>query len=98
MLYPTMESLVKMVGNRYLLVNITAHRAREIAEEAMENGQKLEKSRSRLQWNRSTKKASEDRPSRPRPLRKRHQKKRKKQSNEPRLNRRDRRKGGGLAW
>ena len=43
MLYPTMESLVKMVGNRYLLVNITAHRAREIAEEAMENGQKLEK-------------------------------------------------------
>lgn len=43
MLYPTMESLVKMVGNRYLLVNITAHRAREISEEAMENGQKLTK-------------------------------------------------------
>ncbi len=43
MLYPTMESLVKMVGNRYLLVNITAHRAREISEEAMENGQKLPK-------------------------------------------------------
>lgn len=43
MLYPTMESLVKMIGNRYLLVNITARRAREIAEEAMENGQKLEK-------------------------------------------------------
>ena len=42
MLYPTLESLVNIVGNRYLLVNITAKRAREIAEEAIENGQKLE--------------------------------------------------------
>ena len=41
MLYPTLESLVNIVGNRYLLVNITK-RAREIAEEAIENGQKLE--------------------------------------------------------
>ena len=42
MLYPTLESLVNIVGNRYLLVNITAKRAREIAEEAIESGQKLE--------------------------------------------------------
>ena len=42
MLYPTLESLVNIVGNRYLLVNITAKRAREIAEEAIENGQKRE--------------------------------------------------------
>lgn len=42
MLYPTLESLVNIVGNRYLLVNITAKRAREIAEEAIESGHKLE--------------------------------------------------------
>jgi DNA-directed RNA polymerase subunit omega len=29
-----MNDLLKKVGNRYLLVNIAAHRAREIAEEA----------------------------------------------------------------
>ena len=42
MLYPTLESLVNIVGNRYLLVNVTAKRAREIANLAAENGQKLE--------------------------------------------------------
>ena len=42
MLYPSLESLLKVVGNRYLLVNITAHRAREIAEQANEAGIKLD--------------------------------------------------------
>jgi len=41
MLYPTLDSLVKIVGNRYLLVNLTAKRAREIAEKAVEEGYKL---------------------------------------------------------
>jgi DNA-directed RNA polymerase, omega subunit len=34
MLYPSMHELLKKVGNRYLLVNIAAKRAREIAEDA----------------------------------------------------------------
>ncbi|MBR7137131.1 MAG: DNA-directed RNA polymerase subunit omega [Clostridia bacterium] len=42
MLYPTLESLVNIIGNRYLLVNVTAKRAREIANAAAENGEKLE--------------------------------------------------------
>ena len=42
MLYPTLESLVDIIGNRYLLVNVTAKRAREIANAAAENGEKLE--------------------------------------------------------
>jgi DNA-directed RNA polymerase subunit omega len=41
MLYPTLDSLTKKVGNRYLLVNITAKRAREIAEKAANEGTKL---------------------------------------------------------
>jgi DNA-directed RNA polymerase subunit omega len=41
MLYPTLNSLTKKVGNRYLLVNIVAKRAREIAEKAAEEGVKL---------------------------------------------------------
>lgn len=34
MLYPSMNDLLKKVGNRYLLVNIAAKRARDIADEA----------------------------------------------------------------
>ncbi len=34
MLYPSMSELLKKVDNRYLLVNLTAKRAREIAEQA----------------------------------------------------------------
>ncbi len=34
MLYPSMHELLKKVGNRYLLVNIAAKRARDIAEDA----------------------------------------------------------------
>ena len=43
MLYPPMGSLVEKVGSRYLLVNLVAHRAREIANEAEEEGEILEK-------------------------------------------------------
>ncbi len=43
MLYPPMASLVEKVGSRYLLVNLVARRARDIANAADENGEKLEK-------------------------------------------------------
>ena len=41
MLYPTLDSLVEKIGNRYLLVNVTAKRAREIAQEAADQGIRL---------------------------------------------------------
>ncbi len=41
MLYPTLDSLIEKIGNRYLLVNVTAKRAREISEEAAAQGIKL---------------------------------------------------------
>ena len=41
MLYPTLSDLTKKVGNRYLLVNEVAHRARKIAKKAYENVYKL---------------------------------------------------------
>ena len=34
MLNPSMQELMKRVGNRYLLVNLAAQRARDIADEA----------------------------------------------------------------
>ena len=37
MLYPSMNDLLKQVDSRYLLVNLTARRARAIAEEAKIN-------------------------------------------------------------
>lgn len=43
MLYPPMAALVEKVGSRYLLVNLVARRARDIANTAEENGEKLEK-------------------------------------------------------
>jgi len=43
MLYPPMASLVEKVGSRYLLVNLVARRARDIANEADEAGERLEK-------------------------------------------------------
>ena len=43
MLYPPMASLVDKVGSSYLLVNVVARRAREIADEVEENGDSLEK-------------------------------------------------------
>ena len=36
MLNPSMQELMKRVGNRYLLVNLAAQRARDIADEAEE--------------------------------------------------------------
>ena len=43
MLYPPMASLVDKVGSRYLLVNLVARRARDIANNAEESGEILEK-------------------------------------------------------
>ena len=43
MLYPSMPTLLEKVNSRYLLVNVIAKRAREIAEDAEENGEHLEK-------------------------------------------------------
>ncbi len=42
MLYPPMNSLLEQVPSRYMLVNVVAQRARQIAIEAEENGVKLE--------------------------------------------------------
>lgn len=46
MLYPAMSLLNKYVENRYLLVNVVARRARQIAEQADEEGYPSAKSRS----------------------------------------------------
>jgi len=43
LLYPSMSELLKRIDSRYLLVNVVAHRAREIADEADEAGEILEK-------------------------------------------------------
>lgn len=43
MIYPSIPELLKNVNSRYLLVNVIAHRAREIAEYAEENEISLEK-------------------------------------------------------
>lgn len=42
MLKPSMQELLKKVGNRYLLVNLAAQRARDISEEAEENSDILD--------------------------------------------------------
>ena len=41
MLYPPVADLLKDVKSRYLLVNVVAQRARQIAEEAEEVGEEL---------------------------------------------------------
>ena len=41
MLKPSMQDLMKRVGNRYLLVNLAAQRARDIADQAEETGEEL---------------------------------------------------------
>lgn len=41
MLYPAMSTLNQYVENRYLLVNVVARRARQIAEKADEEGTPL---------------------------------------------------------
>ena len=42
MLYPAMNQLTAYVPNRYMMVNVVARRARQIAEDAEENFTKLE--------------------------------------------------------
>lgn len=42
MLKPSMNELMSKVGNRYLLVNLAAQRARDIAQEAENAGEVLE--------------------------------------------------------
>lgn len=42
MLYPPMKDLLKKVSSRYELVNVVAHRARQIAFEAEERGDCLD--------------------------------------------------------
>ncbi len=41
MLYPPIAKLLKNVQSRYLLVNVVAHRAREIAAEAEQTQEEL---------------------------------------------------------
>ena len=43
MLYPAMNKLTSYVPNRYMLVNVVARRARQIAETAEETGEHLTK-------------------------------------------------------
>ncbi len=42
MLKPAMKSLLKQVPSRYMLVNVVAHRARQIAGQAEDEGTSLE--------------------------------------------------------
>ena len=42
MLYPAMNQLTSVIPNRYLLVNVVAHRAREISTEAALAGEPLD--------------------------------------------------------
>ena len=42
MLYPPMNKLLEQVPSRYMLVNVVAQRARQIASEAAENGISLD--------------------------------------------------------
>lgn len=42
MLYPAMNKLTANVPNRYLLVNVVARRARQIAQEAEDIGEKMD--------------------------------------------------------
>ena len=41
MLYPPVADMLKNVDSRYLLVNVVAHRARQIAQEAEAFGEEL---------------------------------------------------------
>ena len=42
MLYPAMTKLTEHIPNRYMMVNVVARRARQIAEQADVNGEPLE--------------------------------------------------------
>ena len=41
MLYPAMNKLTQYVPNRYMMVNVVARRARQIAADAERNGQNI---------------------------------------------------------
>ena len=41
MLYPAMNKLSEYIPNRYMMVNVVARRARQLAAEAEMNGEKL---------------------------------------------------------
>ena len=43
MLYPSMTELLDKVSSRYMLVNVAARRARDIAEQAEDYGQVMDK-------------------------------------------------------
>ena len=43
MLYPSMTTLLEKVNSRYMLVNVTARRARSISDQAEQQGYVLEK-------------------------------------------------------
>ncbi len=51
MLYPAIHDLLTKIDNRYLLVNVTATRARQIAEDAEEHGIHLDEKPVRLATN-----------------------------------------------
>ena len=42
MLYPAMSKLNSYIPNRYMLVNVVARRARQIAQEAEDAGEKMD--------------------------------------------------------
>lgn len=42
MLYPAMSTLLEKVPSRYELVNVVAHRARQISSEAEQSGEPLD--------------------------------------------------------
>ena len=42
MLYPAMNKLTEYIPNRYMMVNVVARRARQIAAEAEAKGEHLE--------------------------------------------------------
>ncbi len=42
MLYPAISKLTSYIPNRYMLVNVVARRARQIADQAEETGEQLE--------------------------------------------------------
>jgi DNA-directed RNA polymerase subunit omega len=43
MLYPSLSDLLKNVNSRYMLVNVIAHRARELSVLSEKSGEPLEK-------------------------------------------------------
>jgi len=51
MLYPSMKQLLENIDNRYLLVNVAAKRARDIAEDAEQKGERLDQKAVRIAIN-----------------------------------------------